>query len=91
MVGIVSYDKTKLENRCFARSGNALEKEMRIRKDEHDYWQEVMKKLCDGRVMKGWTPEERSGIRMAIDVFSGKRSPQEVRRALDARARRMRK
>lgn len=91
MAEVSSYDRSTLEARCFARSGNALAKEMRIRKDEHDYWQEVMKKLCDGRVMRGWTPEERSGIRMAIDVFSGVRTPADVRRALDARARRMRR
>jgi hypothetical protein len=77
-------DDPRLLRRCFAKKGLPLVKEVRARQDEWAYLVGLVVRL---KKLKGLTPQERAGVRLALDVISGKRTPYEVRQAADRRNR----
>jgi hypothetical protein len=84
--------KTKIENengtlerRCFARGGAKLEAEKKVRNHERAYWAGVLQTLGDGRKIKGFTPDERHGLKMAVSILTGKFSVGQIRQIVQHR------
>lgn len=77
-------DDPRLLRRCYAKKGLPLVKEVRARQDEYAYLVGLVVRL---KKVKGLTPQERVGVRLAIDVLTGKRTPFDVRQAADRRNR----
>lgn len=77
-------DDPRLLRRCKAKKGLPLAKEVRARQDEFAYLVGIVVRL---KKIKGLTPQERAGVRLTYDVLTGKRTPAEVRQAVDRRNR----